>query len=69
MGWSSRLFELIQIVRAAAPSTAARLAAALEVSACTVYRDIAALPAMRTPVEGAAGVGDILHQAYMICHQ
>ena len=65
MARSSRLFELIQILRAASqPVTAARLAATLEVSARTVYRDIAALQAMRTPVEGAAGVGYILRPTY-----
>ena len=44
--------------------TAARLAATLEVSARTVYRDNAALQAMRIPVEGAAGVGYILRPTY-----
>ena len=64
-GRSSRLFELIQILRAASqPVTAARLATTLEVSARTVYRDIAALQAMRTPIEGAAGVGYILRPTY-----
>lgn len=55
---STRLFEIIQILRSASqPMTAADLAAALEVSMRTVYRDIAALQAMRTPIEGEAGVG------------
>ena len=65
MGRSTRLFELIQILRAAdRPVSAARLAETLEVSVRTIYRDIAALQAMRTPVEGAAGVGDILRASY-----
>ncbi len=55
---STRLFEIIQILRSASqPLTATDLAAALEVSMRTVYRDIAALQAMRTPIEGEAGVG------------
>ena len=62
---SSRLFELIQILRAASgPVTAAALAEALEISERTVYRDIAALQAMRTPVEGEAGVGYVLRKSY-----
>lgn len=43
MGRSTRLFELIQILRAAdRPVSAARLAETLEVSVRTIYRDIAA---------------------------
>lgn len=62
---SSRLFELIQILRSApGPVTAAALAGALEVSERTIYRDIAALQAMRTPIEGEAGVGYVLRRSY-----
>ncbi|MCE8544692.1 YafY family transcriptional regulator [Ruegeria pomeroyi] len=62
---STRLFEIIQILRAAtAPMTAEDLAARLEVSARTVYRDIAALQAMRTPIEGAAGLGYVMRGGY-----
>ncbi|MDK3016620.1 helix-turn-helix transcriptional regulator [Pseudodonghicola flavimaris] len=62
---SDRLFEIIQILRAArAPLRAEDLAAQLEVSKRTVYRDIAALQAMRTPVEGEAGVGYVLRKGY-----
>ena len=46
------------------PMTAADLAAALEVSMRTVYRDIAALQAMRTPIEGEAGIGYIMRKGY-----
>lgn len=60
-----RLFEVIQILRAAhAPLTAAAIAARLEVSRRTVYRDIAALQAMRTPIFGEAGIGYVLHKSY-----
>lgn len=62
---SNRMFELIQILRAApAPVRAEDLAAQLEVSKRTIYRDIAALQAMRTPVEGEAGIGYMLRKGY-----
>ncbi|UYV37715.1 YafY family transcriptional regulator [Rhodobacteraceae bacterium D3-12] len=62
---SDRLFELIQLLRAApAPRTADSLAAELEVSPRTVYRDMSALQAMRVPVEGAAGLGYVLRRGY-----
>ena len=62
---SSRLFELIQILRgASAPMTADALAQQLEVSVRTIYRDISALQAMRTPIEGEAGVGYIMRRGY-----
>ncbi len=61
----SRLFEIIQILRGApAPMTADALAERLEVSVRTVYRDIAALQAMRTPIEGEAGIGYIMRPGY-----
>ena len=62
---SNRLFEIIQILRATPrPVTAAALAEQLEVSERTVYRDIVALQAMRTPIEGEAGVGYIMRRGY-----
>lgn len=62
---SDRLFEIIQILRAApGPVRAEDLAGKLEVSKRTVYRDIAALQAMRTPVEGEAGIGYVLRKGY-----
>ena len=62
---STRLFEIIQILRAAdAPITAEVLADKLEVSVRTVYRDIAALQAQRTPIEGEAGVGYLMRRGY-----
>lgn len=62
---TNRLFEIIQILRGAdRPLTAATLADRLEVSTRTVYRDIAALQAMRTPIEGEAGLGYILRRSY-----
>lgn len=65
MSRSSRLFEIIQILRAGAhPVTAEDLARQLEVSTRTVYRDIAVLQAMRTTIEGAAGVGYMMRRGY-----
>ncbi|PCJ08477.1 MAG: transcriptional regulator [Rhodobacteraceae bacterium] len=62
---SNRLFEIIQILRASSnPVTAARLAEMLEVSARTVYRDIASLQAMGTPIEGEAGLGYVMRRGY-----
>ena len=62
---SNRLFEVIQILRAAAkPMTADELASKLEVSKRTVYRDIAALQAMQTPIEGEAGIGYMMRSGY-----
>lgn len=61
----SRLFEIIQILRATTqPLRAQDLAARLEVSVRTIYRDIAALQAMGTPIEGEAGIGYLLRRGY-----
>lgn len=65
MSRSTRLFEIIQMLRAAdAPVTADQLAEKLEVSTRTVYRDIAELQAQRTPIEGEAGVGYLMRRGY-----
>ncbi|KUP93743.1 helix-turn-helix transcriptional regulator [Tritonibacter horizontis] len=65
MSRSDRLFELIQILRTAkGPMRAEDLGARLEVSKRTIYRDIVALQAMRTPVEGEAGIGYVLRKGY-----
>jgi predicted DNA-binding transcriptional regulator YafY len=62
---ASRLFELIQILRAAkGPVTAARLAETLEVVPRSIYRDIAALQGMRVPIEGGRGVGYLLRPGF-----
>lgn len=61
----NRLFEIIQILRSArTPLTAEDLARRLEVSVRTVYRDIAALQAMRTPIDGEAGIGYVMRRGY-----
>ena len=62
---ADRLFEIIQILRQSGrPITAAALADRLEVNPRTVYRDIAALQAMRVPIEGAAGIGYLMRRGY-----
>ncbi|WP_075996526.1 helix-turn-helix transcriptional regulator [Salaquimonas pukyongi] len=62
---TGRLFEIIQILRSAGkPVTAEQLAEQLEVAMRTIYRDIATLQAMRTPIEGESGVGYIMRSGY-----
>ncbi len=62
---ADRLFEIIQLLRQASqPVTAAELAETLEVNLRTVYRDMAALQAMRVPVEGAAGIGYVMRRGF-----
>ena len=62
---SSRLFEIIQLLRSATkPLRAADIAETLEVTPRTIYRDVASLQAMRVPIEGAAGVGYVMRAGY-----
>lgn len=62
---ASRLFEIIQILRLARkPVTAATIAASLEVTVRSIYRDIAALQGMRVPIEGGRGIGYILRPGF-----
>ena len=62
---ADRLFEIIQLLRSArGPLTAQDLAATLEVTPRTIYRDMAALQAMRVPIDGEAGVGYIMRKGY-----
>ena len=58
---ADRLFQIIQILRRSPkPQTAEALAAELETSKRTVYRDIADLVGQRVPIRGEAGVGYVL---------
>src|ERR1700752_3779358 len=58
---ADRLFQIIQILRRTSkPITAGALAAELETSKRTVYRDIADLIGQRVPIKGEAGVGYVL---------
>jgi predicted DNA-binding transcriptional regulator YafY len=62
---ADRLFQVIQILRRSTlPVTAAALAAELEVSTRTVYRDVADLMGQRVPIEGTAGLGYLLAAEY-----
>lgn len=62
---ASRLFEIIQVLRLArGVVTAADLAERLEVTPRSIYRDIAALQAMRVPIEGERGLGYILRPGF-----
>jgi predicted DNA-binding transcriptional regulator YafY len=55
------LFQIIQILRRTPkPATAEALAAELETSKRTVYRDISDLIGQRVPIRGEAGVGYVL---------
>lgn len=62
---ASRLFEIIQVLRLARRAvTAAEMAERLEVTPRSIYRDIAALQAMRVPIEGERGLGYILRPGF-----
>lgn len=62
---ADRLFQIIQILRRQrAPITADALAAELETSKRTIYRDIADLMAQRVPIRGEAGTGYVLDRGY-----
>ncbi len=62
---TDRLFEIINMLRAAKlPLSAALIAARLEVTPRTVYRYIAMLQSMRIPIEGAAGIGYVMRKGY-----
>jgi len=54
---ADRLFAIVQYLRGRRLTTAAQLAAWLEVSERTIYRDIAELGASGVPIDGEAGVG------------
>ena len=55
------LFQIIQILRrSSSPITAAALAAELETSKRSVYRDIASLIGQRVLIRGEAGLGSVL---------
>jgi len=62
---ADRLFEIIQILRrSSGPVTADAMAAELETSKRSVYRDIAALLAQRVPIRGEAGIGYVLDKGF-----
>ncbi len=61
---ADRLFEIIQIMRRKPTVRAQDIAAALEVSERTIYRDIRDLMASGVPIEGEAGVGYVLRAGF-----
>ena len=62
---ADRLFEIVQLLRrASAPMTADAIAAELETSRRSVYRDIAALVGQRVPIRGEAGIGYVLERGF-----
>jgi predicted DNA-binding transcriptional regulator YafY len=62
---ADRLFQIIQILRRnSRPVTADAIAAELEVSKRSVYRDIADLMGQRVPIRGEAGVGYVLENGF-----
>jgi predicted DNA-binding transcriptional regulator YafY len=62
---ADRLFQIIQLLRGRRRAvTASSLAAQLEVSERTIYRDIRDLMASGTPIDGEAGVGYTLRRDY-----
>jgi len=62
---ADRLFQIIQILRRSTrPVTAAALAAELETSKRSVYRDVAALIGQRVPIRGEAGFGYVLEGGF-----
>jgi len=62
---ADRLFQIVQILRRGSrPVTADAIAAELEISRRSVYRDIADLIGRRVPILGEAGVGYVLAGEY-----
>jgi predicted DNA-binding transcriptional regulator YafY len=61
---ADRLFAILQILRRSKLAKAADIAAALEVSPRTIYRDVNDLMAHGVPIDGAPGVGYILRPGY-----
>jgi predicted DNA-binding transcriptional regulator YafY len=62
---ADRLFQIIQVLRRTRkPMTADAIAAELETSKRTIYRDIATLIGQRVPIRGEAGMGYILEKGF-----
>lgn len=62
---ADRLFQIIQILRRSTrPITADAMAAELEVSKRSIYRDIADLIGQRVPIRGEAGLGYVLDRDF-----
>jgi predicted DNA-binding transcriptional regulator YafY len=61
---AERLYRLVDELRSRRVTRADELAAALEISPRTVYRDIAHLQASGLPIQGEAGVGYLLSPGF-----
>ena len=62
---ADRLFQIIQVLRRSSkPLTADAMAAELETSKRTIYRDIATLMGQRVPIRGEAGLGYVLEGGF-----
>jgi predicted DNA-binding transcriptional regulator YafY len=61
---ADRLFRIVQFLRLGRMLTAQKLAAKLQVSQRTIYRDVRDLQLSGTPIEGEAGVGYTLRRDY-----
>ncbi len=67
MSRTERLFELIQILRRHRyPISGAKLAAELQVSIRTLYRDIATLQSQGAQIDGEPGLGYVLRPGFML---
>ncbi len=67
MSRTERLLELLQILRRhRAPVTGATLAAELDISLRTLYRDIATLQGQGAGIEGEPGLGYVLTPGFML---
>ncbi len=61
---ADRLFRIVQALRGGRLVTARHLAERLEVSARTIYRDIADLQGNGVPIEGEAGYGYVMRDGF-----
>ena len=61
---ADRLFQIVQHLRGGRLTTARQLAEKLEVSERTIYRDIADLIGTGVPLDGEAGVGYLMREAF-----
>lgn len=61
---ADRLYRLTELLRGGRLTTARQLAARLEVSPRTIYRDVADLMASGVPIDGEAGVGYVMRPGF-----
>lgn len=63
---ADRLFAIVQALRGGRLRTAEQLAAQLEVSPRTIYRDLADLQGQGVPIDGERGVGYLLRDSFFL---